>query len=215
MFRNGSHGSPHHARARLTVGGIALFMVGCAALSTVGVAAANASSASGPYVVTGAASLNERSAPSSASTKVGSLADQTSVYIVCQAAGVPYTTGGSPSSDDIWDELTNGAFVADYWVSTPEIGNFSPGISRCGIAQVSVWNADFSGAYVYVCGTNQASKSGCTPVYIDPEGHNEYVPDHWFKGSVTVWAGNGSVYVGISGCAVPAGYSSSVYTCKI
>jgi len=215
MFRNKTQGSSRRSATRLAVSGIALFVLGSGALSIVGAAAANASSASGPYKVVSTTGLNERSAPSGSSAKVGNLADGTTVYIECQAGGVSYATGGSPSSDDIWDQLTNGAFVADYWINTKGIGNFSPGIPRCGIAQVSVWNSDFSGSYVYVCGTNQENKSDCTPVYFDPEGHSEYISDYWFRGPVTIWAGNGSVYVGIPGCTVPAGYSSSVYTCKI
>jgi hypothetical protein len=214
MFSNRTQGSSRVA-ARLAVGGIAVFLMGVATLSTVGAAAADASSASGPYKVVSTTGLTERSAPSGASAKAGSLTDGTTVYIDCQAGGVPYATGGSPSSDDIWDELTNGTFVADYWINTKGIGKFSLGIPRCGIAQVSVWNSDFSqGSYVYVCGTNQENKSDCTPVYADAEGHNEYFSDYWFKGPVTIWAGNG-IYIGISGCAVPAGYSSSVYTCEI
>ncbi len=213
-FRTRAQGSSRHVAARLAVGGMAVFTMGIAALSTAGVAGAYASSASGPYKVVSTIGLNERSAPSGASAKVGSLADGATVYIGCQAGGVPYATGGSPSSDNIWDQLTNGAFVADYWINTKVTGNFSPGIPRCGVTQVAVWNTDFSPGYVYVCGTNQANKAACTPVYSDPEGNNEYAADYWFKGSVTIWAGNGSVYVGI-GCTVPAGYSSAVDTCKI
>ena len=213
MFSNRTQGSSRVA-ARLAVGGIAVFLMGVATLSTVGAAAADASSASGPYKVVSTTGLTERSAPSGASAKAGSLTDGTTVYIDCQAGGVPYATGGSPSSDDIWDELTNGTFVADYWINTKGIGNFSSGIPRCGIAQVSVWNTDFPDGYVYVCGTNQANKSDCTPVYSDPQGQNVYIPDFWFKGSATIWAEDGPVYLGI-GCTVPTGNSASVYACKI
>jgi CHAP domain len=87
----------------------------------------------GPYAVVGTGSngLNERSQPSTSATTVGDLANGTVVYLSCQTAGTAYSTGGTPSTDSIWDRLTNGAYVADYWLSTPAVGTFSPGIPRC------------------------------------------------------------------------------------
>lgn len=200
---------------RIATGALALGVVGGAAAAALGATAAGASTGKGPYHVVGTSGLDERSAPSASSTKLGTLSDGTTVYIACQAQGISYTTGGSPASDTIWDQLTNGDFVADYWVSTPDVGKFSPGIPRCGIAQVSVWNANGPGDVVQVCGTNQHNASNCTPQYVDPTGHNEYFFDYWFKGAVEILNGNGSVSIVINGCAVPAGYSSSVYTCEI
>lgn len=103
-----------------------------AALIALPTAAAHA--AAGPYSVigTGSNGLNERAAPSTSAALVGHLANGTVVYIACQVAGTPYSTGGSPASDSIWDQLTNGAYVADYWLSTPAVGTFSPGIPQCG-----------------------------------------------------------------------------------
>jgi hypothetical protein len=200
---------------RIATGALALGVVGGAAAAALGATAAGASTGKGPYHVVGTSGLDERSAPSASSTKLGTLSDGTTVYIACQAQGISYTTGGSPASDTIWDQLTNGDFVADYWVNTPDVGKFSPGIPRCGIAQVSVWNANGPGDVVQVCGTNQHNASNCTPQYVDPTGHNEYFFDYWFKGAVEILNGNGSVSIVINGCAVPAGYSSSVYTCEI
>ena len=87
----------------------------------------------GPYSVigTGSNGLNERSQPSTSATIVGHLANGTAVYLSCQVAGSADSTGGSPSTDSIWDRLTNGAYVADYWLSTPAVGTFSAGIPRC------------------------------------------------------------------------------------
>jgi hypothetical protein len=200
---------------RIATGALALGVVGGAAAAALGATAAGASTGKGPYHVVGTSGLDERSAPSASSAKVGTLSDGTTVYIACQAQGISYTTGGSPASDTIWDQLTNGDFVADYWVSTPDVGKFSPGIPRCGIAQVSVWNENGPGDVVQVCGTNQQNASSCTPQYSDPTGHNEYFFDYWFKGPVEILNGNGGVSIVINGCAVPAGYSSSIYTCEI
>jgi len=87
----------------------------------------------GPYSVigTGSNGLNERATPSTSGTLVGHLANGTTIYLACQIAGAAYSTGGTPATDSIWDKLTNGAYVADYWVSTPYVGTFSPGIPRC------------------------------------------------------------------------------------
>ena len=199
---------------RVAAGALALGVVGGAAITALGANAAGASTASA-YKVVGSSGLNERSAPSASSTKLGTLSNGTTVYLACQAQGIAYSTGGSPASDSIWDQLTNGDFVADYWVNTPGVGRFTKGIPRCGIAQVSVENENGPGDVVQVCGTNQQNGSDCTPQYVDPNGHNEYYSDYWFKGPVEILDGNGGVAIVINGCAVPAGYSSSIYTCEI
>jgi hypothetical protein len=92
-----------------------------------------AQAASGPYYVTGTGSngLTERAAPSPSATIVGHLANGATVYINCQTSGGSYATGGTPSTDSIWDQLTNGAYVADWWTTTPAVGTFSPGIPQC------------------------------------------------------------------------------------
>ena len=91
----------------------------------------------GPYSVvgTGANGLNEHSAPSISSSLVGHVPNGTALNLACQVAGGSYATGGSPSADSIWDQLASGVYVADYWVSTPAVGTFSPNIPQCGAAQ--------------------------------------------------------------------------------
>lgn len=87
----------------------------------------------GPYSVvgTGSSGLNERATPSTSGALVGHLVNGATIYLACQVASGAYSTGGSPSTDKIWDKLTSGAYVADYWVSTPYVGTFSPAIPRC------------------------------------------------------------------------------------
>jgi hypothetical protein len=99
-----------------------------------GLAATAAQAAAGPYsvVCAGTDGLNERAAPATSSALLGRLPNRATVYITCQTAGAPYSTRGAPASDSIWHQLTNGAYVGDYWVSTKAVGTFSPGISRCG-----------------------------------------------------------------------------------
>lgn len=87
----------------------------------------------GPFTVVGTGSngLNERSAPTTAAALVGHQANGAQVYLLCQVLGGTYATGGSPATEAIWDKLTNGTYVADYWLTTPAVGTFSPGIARC------------------------------------------------------------------------------------
>jgi hypothetical protein len=201
---------------KLAASALALGVVSGAAFTVFDSASAGASTGYGPYRVigTGSDGLNERSAPSASAPRVGNLANGSTVYISCQAGGVGYSTGGTPATDGIWDQLTNGAFVADYWINTQVAGNFSRGLPRCGIAQVAIWNQNETYDVARVCGTNQSNAQECTPLFTDPLGSNIYYPDYWFKGELTVWFGNGSVEVGQSGCDVPAGYSSSIDQCN-
>jgi hypothetical protein len=87
----------------------------------------------GPFTVVGTGSngLNERSAPTASAPIVGHQVNGARVYLLCQALGGTYSTGGSPATEAIWDKLTNGTYVADYWLTTPAVGTFSPGIARC------------------------------------------------------------------------------------
>ena len=80
----------------------------------------------------GGCGLHERSGPGYSNYPVvGTLYDGDEVDIVCQTAGELVTpNSGTPS--DVWDKLTNGAYVTDVYVDTPGTGgNFSPPIPQC------------------------------------------------------------------------------------
>jgi len=76
--------------------------------------------------------LAERTGPGfSAYPAIDWLADGTNVDIVCQTVGEP-VTGIDGSTSNVWDHLTNGDYVSDYYVNTPgTLGAFSPPIPRC------------------------------------------------------------------------------------
>jgi surface antigen len=134
-------------------------LAGAAALSLGGVllAAAPAGAAAfGPYKVLATAGLNERTAPSTSAGLAGRLAYGTTVYVACQVQGAVYSTGGSPASDSIWDQLSTGPYVADYWLSTPAVGTFSPGIPRCGAPPSG------GGTYGQTVGDNPFPAGQCT-----------------------------------------------------
>jgi hypothetical protein len=81
----------------------------------------------------GACGLHIRSGPGySEYAVVGSLGEGAEVQIVCQGLGE--TVGPSPSkgtASDIWDKLTNGGWVSDLYISTPDTGTWSPPIPQC------------------------------------------------------------------------------------
>lgn len=122
---------PRRTRPVARVAVLGLVAIGLSAFTG---AVAGATTGYGPYTVigTGSNGLNERSGPSTSDGIVGHLANGASVMIACQAAGGTYSTGGTPSTDSIWDQLVNGAYVADFWMSTPAVGTFTSEIPRCG-----------------------------------------------------------------------------------
>jgi hypothetical protein len=77
----------------------------------------------------GSCGLNERRQPSPTAGKVGRLEDGEAVGVICQTKGAPLTADRRTS--DIWDQLSNAGYVSDLFVSTPKVGQFSPGLARC------------------------------------------------------------------------------------
>lgn len=62
---------------------------------------------------------------------MGVLVDGNAVNIVCQTSGEA-VSGVDGSSSTVWDRLTNGGYVGDFYVNTPGMnGAFSPPIPRC------------------------------------------------------------------------------------
>jgi surface antigen/uncharacterized protein YraI len=83
---------------------------------------------SGQYQVSNApGGLFLRDGPTTDSAVVGSLPNGASVTIVCQTK-----SGSFVNSSDVWDLLSNNAWVSDYYINTPVVGDFSPGLSQCG-----------------------------------------------------------------------------------
>jgi uncharacterized protein YraI len=85
------------------------------------------------YTVTSATSLNARTGPASSYPLVRTYAPGASLSVVCQA------TGQNVGTTSVWDRLTSGAWVTDYYVSTPSNTGFSSRLPRCTYpGQVSV-----------------------------------------------------------------------------
>jgi uncharacterized protein YraI len=71
--------------------------------------------------------LSVRAKPTSASKKVGRVADGQRVTIVCQARGQRVT--GKLGTSRLWDRLSTGGFVSDTYVKTGSDGRVAP---NCG-----------------------------------------------------------------------------------
>jgi hypothetical protein len=78
------------------------------------------------YHVTARPALLERGGPSTSYAIVGSLAGGSAVSISCQTSGVTRV-----GTSYIWDRLADGAWISDWWVDTPAVGAFSPGLPLC------------------------------------------------------------------------------------
>ncbi|MDE9366220.1 DUF1906 domain-containing protein [Luteipulveratus sp. YIM 133132] len=86
-----------------------------------------------PWTVTSSTALNGRTAPSSRAPIATSYAPRSTIWITCQTPG---TTVGSTS---VWDKLTNGTYVTDYYVSTASSTTYTSPLPRCAFPyQVTV-----------------------------------------------------------------------------
>ncbi len=163
-----------------------------------GAAAASATSYYGPYVVLASPSLNERSAPSTSASIVGSLPYHATIYLACQ------TTGTSVNGSDIWDQLSDSHFVSDYYVNTPIFNGFTQGIPQCQTPPPPP--PPPSGAWGRTVSYNQGAPGECTWWAIN-EFHgftgvypNLVAPGN--NGNAMYWAGN-AAYNGWTVTATP------------
>ena len=77
------------------------------------------------YRVTSSTNLNARSGPSTAYGVVGTHAPGSTLAVVCQ------TAGSRVGSTSVWNRLTTGAWVSDYYVSTPSKTTYSAPLQLC------------------------------------------------------------------------------------
>ncbi|TDC46557.1 DUF1906 domain-containing protein [Jiangella ureilytica] len=77
------------------------------------------------YRVTSTTALNARTGPSTAYPVARSIAAGATVAVVCQGHGQAVGTSA------VWNRLTDGSWVTDYYVSTPSNTTFSSALPRC------------------------------------------------------------------------------------
>ncbi len=78
-----------------------------------------------PYQVTAAGGLSERSGPGRSHPVVGRLPNGALARVTCQQAGSKVGT------TKVWDKLTDGHWVSDYYVATPSKTTYSKPAPRC------------------------------------------------------------------------------------
>ena len=139
-----------------------------------------------PYRVTTSGSLNVRSGPSSTYPIVGSLAAKAAVAVICQSRGQAVGT------TSVWDRLSTGGFVSDYYVSTPSRSTFSPPLQQCSYPGQSTISTPLNtrsgpgtsyavngtlqgGALAYVTCQKAGTPVGTTPVW------NQLVDGRWIS----------------------------------
>ncbi len=109
---------------------------------------------------TGGLPLTERAGPGQAFPGVGAIPDGGSVDIACQ-----WRSGSFANGSSIWDQLGNGAWVADGYVNTPAVNQFTSGIPRCG-------SAPSAPSYQYPV-TQGYGAPGQTPYDFNPTGTSD------------------------------------------
>ncbi len=77
------------------------------------------------YKVTSTVPLNARTGPSTTYPVVRQYSSGSSLSVLCQ------TTGQTISTTSVWDRLSDGSYVSDYYVSTPSSTGFSAPLPRC------------------------------------------------------------------------------------
>ena len=80
------------------------------------------------YYVSGTsgAGLNARSAPNTGASIVGHYNEGAALDIVCQTNGTEVN-----SATWVWDKLSNGSYVTDYYTNTPTVDDFSVNLPNC------------------------------------------------------------------------------------
>jgi uncharacterized protein YraI len=128
------------------------------------------------YKVTSKTPLNARKGPSAGYAVVTSFAPGKALSVVCQ------TSGQKVGTTSVWDRLTTGAWVSDYYMSTPSSTGFTSQLPRCtysgqvttaslnartgpGASYSTTGNPLPRGALAYVMCQKAGSKVGTTSVW--------------------------------------------------
>jgi surface antigen len=180
----------------ITAPAAVLVVTAACVLGTVGVGTASATGY-GPYLTLASPSLNVRSAPSTSATVVGSLPYHSTISIACQ------TSGSLVVASTVWDRLTNGYYVSDYWTNTPAIDTFTSTIPRCDSTSTGGTPTAAVGRTV---GYNEGASGQCTWWAINEfhayDGRYPNLIDPANNGNAGYWATN-AVYNGWTLVATP------------
>jgi archaellum component FlaF (FlaF/FlaG flagellin family) len=78
-----------------------------------------------PYAYQATATVNARRGPKLANSVAKTYSAGATLQILCQ------TPGSAVGSTSVWNKLTDGTYVTDYYVSTPSNTTYSPPLPRC------------------------------------------------------------------------------------
>jgi uncharacterized protein YraI len=110
-------------------------LIGALVLAGIIAPATAADAVTGYHVVVGSAGLNAHNGPGTGYAVVGSLSNGQAIDISCQTTGTPVGAGLPGTPTNIWDQLSNGWYITDYYTSTPGLnGSYTAGIPQCGSA---------------------------------------------------------------------------------
>jgi uncharacterized protein YraI len=141
------------------------------------------------YRITSSSDLNGRSGPKTTTPIVKTYAPGATVTVVCQTPGTKVGTTA------MWNKLTDGNYVSDYYVSTPSKTTYSPPLPRCAYpfqvttpatlnkrtgpgASYAISGTLSSGALGWVACQRSGSKVGTTSVW-DKLDDGTYVSDFY------------------------------------
>ncbi|MGB8649903.1 MAG: glycoside hydrolase domain-containing protein [Mycobacteriales bacterium] len=141
------------------------------------------------YRVTSSTALNARTGPSTGSSVVHRYPPGATVRLVCQ------TTGSKVGTTVVWDKLTDGSYVTDYYVSTTSKTTYSAPLARCaypaqvtapdGLSERTGPGAGYpavgtlpGGALAWVVCQRAGSRVGTTSVW-DRLDDGRWVSDHY------------------------------------
>jgi len=141
------------------------------------------------YQITSSTDLNGRSGPKTTTPIVKTYAPGITVTVVCQTPGTKVGTTA------VWNKLTDGNYVSDYYVSTSSNTTYSPPLPRCAYAFQVTTGATLnkrtgpgssyaisgtlsSGALGWVTCQRSGSKVGTTSVW-DKLDDGSYVSDFY------------------------------------
>lgn len=143
------------------------------------------------YSVTSTSALNARSGPASSYPVTGSYAPGSALSVSCQAPGQKIVT------TSVWDKLTNGSYVTDYYVSTPSKTGYSAPPPRCtypfqvtatgGLRERTGPGASYAakgslagGALAWITCQKSGTKTGTTSVW-DKLTNGRWVTDYYIS----------------------------------
>jgi LasA protease len=120
------------------------------------------------------AAVSILSGPGTSYSVVGSLPNGAAVNIVCQTRGTPV------NGSSIWDEIAAGQYIADWYVSTPEVGQFTPGIPQCTNSQPTANSPYGPSLAIWPSGTR--NPAGQQDVFWKGSGNNGLWEAVWNNG---------------------------------